>query len=196
MHALPPITRNLLLANGALFALQILGLNDLLTMWFALWPLDGPFMPWQVVTYGFLHGGLAHIFFNMFGVFMFGSEIERTLGSRRYMVLYFASVIVAGFTQILVNSYLMPSPYPTLGASGGVFGLLIAFALLFPNQRIQLLFPPIPMRAWVFVTLYGLLELYLGFARAQSGVAHFAHLGGMLGGYLAIRHFRRSVTRG
>jgi membrane associated rhomboid family serine protease len=191
MHSIPPITRFLLLANGAVFALQWLGFDSWLTQMFALWPLQGPFFPWQVVTYAFLHGDLWHIFFNMFAVYMFGGALESALGGRRFMQLYLASVIVAAIAQIVVNSYLMPAPYPTLGASGGVFGVLLGYAILYPNRRVQLLFPPIPMKAWLFVTLYGLLELYLGFSRHATGIAHFAHLGGMLGGFLAIWRFRR-----
>jgi membrane associated rhomboid family serine protease len=193
MHSLPPVTRNLLFANIGFFVLQLAGFNDLLTLWFALWPLQGPFAPWQLVSYAFLHGSIPHIFLNMFGVYMFGSELERTLGPKRYATLYFSSVIVAALAQIAINSYLRPSPYPTLGASGGLFGLLIAFAMLNPNRIVQLLIPPIPMRAWVFVTLYGIFELVMGVTRTASGIAHFAHLGGMLGGWLAIQQFRRQI---
>jgi membrane associated rhomboid family serine protease len=194
MHSIPPITRFLLVANAAVFALQWFGFDAWLTRLFALWPLQGPFVLWQVVTYAFLHGDLWHIFFNMFAVYMFGGALESALGGRRFMQLYLASVVVAAVAQIIVNSYLMPAPYPTLGASGGVFGILLGYAMLYPNRRVQLLFPPIPMKAWVFVTLYGLLELYLGFSRHATGIAHFAHLGGMLGGFLAIWQFRRTLS--
>ncbi len=194
MHDLPPITRKLLLANVAIFALQALGFDAFLKAWFSLWPLGSNFFPWQVVTYGFLHGDFFHIFFNMFGIYMFGSELERTLGPPRFFMLYFTSVIVAALTQTVINSYIYPSPWPTIGASGGLFGLLIAYAMLFPQRRLQLLFPPILMRAWVFVTLYGIAELWFGFSRAATGIAHFAHLGGMLGGFLVVRQYRK-LTR-
>lgn len=147
---------------------------------FALMPLQQGFMPWQVVTYAFLHGNFAHIAFNMFGLWMFGSDLEASFGTRRFLALYFASVIAAAFTQILVTT-LMHNPEPTIGASGGVFGLLLTFAVLYPKRIIVLLIPPVPLPAWLFVTLYGLIELWLGVSGAEASVAHFAHLGGMLG---------------
>ncbi len=155
---------------------------------FVLWPFGEGFAPWQLVTYGFLHdtSGFTHIFFNMFAIYMFGSALEQFFGTRWYVLLYFVSVITAGLTQLVVNE-IIGSPYPTLGASGGVFGLLLAFGMYFPHQRIMLIFPPIPMPAWVAVTAYGALELFLGVTGTQAGVAHFAHLGGMLGAFLMIQ---------
>jgi membrane associated rhomboid family serine protease len=192
MFALPPVTRALILANVVMFGLQALGFDALLTRWLALWPWNsGAFFPWQLLTYGFLHGGLGHLFFNMFGIYMFGAELERHFGARRYMQLYAASLLFAALAQILVGVMFVPMAGPTVGASGGLFGLLIAFALLFPRRRILLLIPPIPMPAWLFVTLYGVIELSLGFYRPQGGIAHFAHLGGMLGGFLAVRLLQR-----
>jgi membrane associated rhomboid family serine protease len=189
---MPPATQAIIGVNVVVFLLQGT-LGDSTTLLFALWPLGpspfGPdvgFMPWQLVTYGFLHGGFAHIFFNMFAVYMFGSTLEQFLGTRFYVLLYFASVVTAALTQLGVNE-LMGSPYPTLGASGGVFGLLLAFGMFFPHQRIMLLFPPIPMPAWVAVTAFGALELFFGITGTQAGVANFAHLGGMLGAFLLIQ---------
>jgi len=187
MPPLPPITQALVLANVAFFALDYL-LGHALQDWFALWPLGSRFMPYQVVTYAFLHGGLEHLFFNMLGLWMFGSELERIWGGKRYLQFYFASVLSAAATQILVT-LLLGSPYPTVGASGGIFGLLLAYGMLFPNRTIMPLFPPIPMKAKTFVAVYGGLELFLGVTGTQSGVAHFAHLGGMLGGFLMIRYW-------
>jgi membrane associated rhomboid family serine protease len=190
---MPPATQAILIANIAVFLLQYT-LGDTMTLWFALWPLSssavfGPdvgFAPWQLLTYGFLHGGFAHIFFNMFGLYTFGSALEQFFGTRFYATLYFVSVLTAGVIQLIVNE-LLGSPYPTLGASGGVFGLLLAFGMYFPHQRIMLIFPPIPMPAWVAVTAYGAIELFLGVTGTQAGVAHFAHLGGMLGSFLMIQ---------
>ena len=162
--------------------------------WFALWP-DGTFMPWQLVTYSFLHGGIAHIFFNMFGLYMFGSEIERLFGSRFYLLYYLASVVVAALTHLLIT-YLMGSPpAPMVGASGGVYGLLLAFGWYFPQRRVVLLFPPIPMPARIFVIVFGVLELFFGVTGTAAGVAHFAHLGGMLGGWLMIEARRRRLWK-
>jgi membrane associated rhomboid family serine protease len=185
----PPATRAIILLNVALFLLQRL-VGDAITGPLALWPLGPLFEPWQIVTYAFLHGGYAHIFFNMFALWMFGSQLERFWGTRRFVTFYLACVVSAAGAQLLVTS-LLRQPYPTLGASGGVFGLLLGFAMFFPRQRLMLIFPPIPMPAWLFVTLYGVLELYLGVTGTEAGVAHFAHLGGMLGGWLTILSWRR-----
>jgi membrane associated rhomboid family serine protease len=122
----------------------------------------------------------------MFAVFTFGSTLEQFFGTRFYVTLYFVSVVTAGLTQLVVN-VLMGSPYPTVGASGGVFGLLLAFGMHFPQQRVMLIFPPVAMPAWVAVTVFGGLALFMGVTGTQAGVAHFAHLGGMLGGFLLIQ---------
>ncbi len=188
MPALPPITQALLLINVALFAADLL-LGNLLTALFALWPLgSGRFMPWQVVSYGFLHGSFGHLFFNMLGLWMFGAELERFWGGKRYLQFYMASVLTAALTQLLVG--LFTGGAPTVGASGGLFGLLLAFGMMFPNRTIMPLFPPIPMKAKTFVMVFGGLELLFGVTGTASGVAHFAHLGGMLGGFLMIRYWR------
>lgn len=197
---MPRATQAIIGANVVVFLLQS-SMGDWATIWFALWPLGasavyGPevgFEPWQLVTYSFLHGGFSHIFFNMFAVYMFGSTLEQLFGTRGYVALYFVSVVTAGVAQLGVSA-LMSSPYPTLGASGGVFGLLLAFGMYFTQQKIMLIFPPIPMPAWVAVTAYGALELFLGVTGTQAGVAHFAHLGGMLGAFLMIQ-WRRGKTR-
>jgi membrane associated rhomboid family serine protease len=182
---MPPATQAIIAANVVVYFLQGWMGDGIAT--FLLWPVDSPnFAPWQVVSYGFLHGGVSHIFFNMFAVYMFGSTLEQFFGTRFYVLLYFASVITAGVTQLVVNE-VTGSPYHTLGASGGVFGLLLAFGMYFPHQRIMLLFPPIPMPAWVAVTLFGAIELFFGITGTQAGVANFAHLGGMLGAFLLIQ---------
>ena len=194
MPPIPPVTQALLLANVAIFFLgELLGPGLLST--FALWPIEsGGFLPWQVVSYSFLHGNFNHLFFNMLGLWMFGSELEHLWGQRRFLVFYFASVIAAALTQLLVN-YLLGTGGPTIGASGGLFGLLLAFAVLFPNRTI-LLFFVIPMKAKWLALLYGVLELYQGVYVMSSGVAHFAHLGGMLGGYLTLRYWRGQAPFG
>jgi membrane associated rhomboid family serine protease len=186
---MPPLTKSLLIANVVVFLLQQ-ALGDSFSALLALWPLgSGEFMPWQLVTYAFAHASLTHIAFNMYGLWMFGSELERVWGPRRLAVFYFVSVLAAAIAQLAVSA-LLGSDAPTLGASGGLFGLLVGFAMLFPQRRIVLLIPPIPMPAWVFVTLYGVIELTLGVTGTQAGVAHFAHLGGLLGGWLVIRYWR------
>jgi membrane associated rhomboid family serine protease len=193
--AIPPITRTLIIACVAIFGAELL-LGDVSIVYFALWPLGvsmgpGPgFMPWQIVTYSFLHGNLTHLAFNMLALYMFGGELERLLGQQRYLNLYFTSVISAALIQLALPFVLPTEPAPVLGASGGVFGLLLAYGVFFPRRTIVLLIPPIPMPARVFVILYGAIELFLGVTGTQEGVAHFAHLGGMLGAWLLIRHWR------
>jgi membrane associated rhomboid family serine protease len=200
MPNLPPVTRYLLIANVLVFALQQL-LPDAsalaLISHFALWPL-GPspysnvagFEPWQLVTYAFMHGGFEHILFNMFGLYMFGGVIERTFGARNYTIYYFVCAIVAAVAQLLVVKYFTHGFYPTIGASGALFGLLLAFGMLYPHEKVFLIFLPIPTPAWLFVIGYALVELVLGVTGTQAGVAHFAHLGGMVGGYVMIQYWR------
>jgi membrane associated rhomboid family serine protease len=193
MPPLPPVTQALLLANVAIFFLGEL-LDPGLLSAFALWPIGTAFWPWQIVTYAFLHGSFNHLFFNMLGLWMFGSELEQVWGRNRFIQFYFASVIAAALTQLVV-SYALGSQAPTIGASGGLFGLLLAFAMIFPN-RIILVFFVLPMKAKYLVALYGILELYQGAYVLNSGVAHFAHLGGMLGGLLTIRYWRGQAPFG
>jgi membrane associated rhomboid family serine protease len=193
-RTLPPVTRALIIANVVVYLLEQLA-NDTFMSLFALWPLGPLFHPWQVVTYSFLHDptGFAHIFFNMFALYMFGGALESFWGSRRFAMYYLASVLAAACTELVVLSQ-QRLVEPVIGASGGVFGLLLGFAWFFPRQRLMLLFPPIPMPAWLFVTLYGALELVLGVTGAQDNVAHFAHLGGMLGGAVMILLWRSRIS--
>ena len=195
------MVRLLIVTNVLVYVLQ-LGAADALLADFALWPPGRHtvpelgrtvgFEPWQLLTSSFLHGGLAHLGLNMFALWMFGRDVERVLGAVRFAQLYFTSVLAAGLAELAVVTFLSAgSPYPTVGASGGVFGVLLAFGLMFPNRTLVLLFPPIPMPAWIFVTLYGVVELLNGVFGTAAGVAHFAHLGGMLGAFLWLRRWRR-----
>lgn len=198
---LPPVTKALLVANALVFVLQQL-LGDANFAPFMLWPLGGSsidasaapaFMPWQLLTYGFLHGSFAHVAFNMLALVMFGAPLEYTWGNRRFLTYFLVCVVGAGLIQLAVASWTLQQggdAYPTIGASGGVFGLLLAYGMLFPNQRVMLLIPPIPMKARTLVIVYGAIELLLGATGLQPGVAHFAHLGGMLFGWLLIRYWR------
>ena len=195
--AIPNVIFALLIINGVVFALQQVSPRFLLIN-FALWPAgpsNSPFMPWQLVTYGFLHGNLMHIAFNMFALWMFGRELEVMMGPRRFLTYFFTCVIGAGIVQLIVAN-IQGGLYPTVGASGGVFGILLAYGLAFPNRMIMLMFPPIPMKAKYFVLVFGLLELYLGISGNAPGVANFAHLGGMLFGFLLLRYWSRGRRRG
>ncbi|PZQ18535.1 MAG: DUF1751 domain-containing protein [Rhodanobacter denitrificans] len=203
LNDVPPVTRALLIANVAIFVLQQ-WFDEWLIVNFALWPL-GPhqvygvengvalrvgFEIWQVVTYGFLHGSVMHIAFNMLALWMFGGPIERLFGSRPFAVYYLVCVIGAAAAQLIVVSFFTGGFYPTLGASGGVMGLLLAFGMMYPQARVMALLIPVPMPAWLFVILYGVMELIFGITRTQSGVAHFAHLGGMVVGWVLILYWR------
>jgi membrane associated rhomboid family serine protease len=193
---LPPITQALLITNVIVFLLQGFGGPGLIA-WFALWPVapSGPvavpsFQLWQLVSYSFLHGGLAHLFFNMLALYMFGADIERLFGARFYLQYYFASVVAAALCHLVFVAWVGGPPVPTVGASGGVYGVLLAYGVFFPRRTVVLLIPPIPMPARVFVALFAALELWFGVTGTASGIAHFAHLGGMLGGFLMIQYRR------
>lgn len=187
---MPPAILALLGANIVAYLLQGQAGPELFVR-FALWPpgMSGapPFEPWQLISYGFLHGSFTHLLFNMLALYMFGPDIERLFGTRFFLLYYFACVVTAAATHLVVTAWMGAPPAPMVGASGAVFGILLAFGRYFPQRRIVLLFPPIPMPARVFVIGYGVLELVLGVTGTASGVAHFAHLGGMLGGWLMIQ---------
>jgi membrane associated rhomboid family serine protease len=186
----------LIAANVAMYVLQSLSgraLDETLELW-PLAPIDGHvyFHGWQIVTYAFLHStdNIAHLLLNMLGLWMFGAEIERYVGPWRLLACYFASVLTAALTQLVVPGLLGAPPAPTIGASGGVFGLLLAYALLFPHRKVVPLIPPIPMPAWLFAAIYAGVELFMGVTGTLSGIAHFAHLGGMIGSAAVVAQWR------
>jgi len=188
--AIPNVIFALLIANGLVFALQQL-YPQFMYINFALWPTTDPyerFELWQLLTYGFLHRDVMHIAFNLFALWMFGSDLERLMGTQRFLIYFFVCVVGAALVQLLVSKF-QGGIYPTVGASGGVFGILLAYGLSFPNRTVMLIFPPIPMKAKYFVLFYGLLELYLGVSGNAPGVANFAHLGGMLFGFMLLRYW-------
>ena len=193
---LTPATRAIILVNVLVFVVELLLPRSIWSL-FALWPLATPerlFRPWQLVTYAFLHEGVTHIFFNMFALYVFGPALESYWGARRFLGYYLVCVIAAGATQLAVE-YAMGAGEPTIGASGGIFGILLAFALCFPRARLLLYFA-IPVPAWLFVSGYAVLELFFGVTGRQESVAHFAHLGGMLGGALMMLYWRLRSDRG
>ena len=172
----PPISIGIIVACVAVYLLHNISAQ------LALWPMfSGYFQPWQLLTYGFLHGGFNHLFFNMFAVWMFGTPLEQAWGSQRFAAYFGACVVGAAVIQLIVQLF-EGGVYPTIGASGGVFGLLLAYGAMWPDNRIFLLFFPVPIKAKWFVLIYGGIELLLGFTRAMPGIAHFAHLGGMIFG--------------
>lgn len=225
MPPLSPTTRNAMIVCAVAFALSLFAP---LAQWLALWPLaSGQFMPWQLLSYALLHGDLSHLLFNMLGLWMFGSELERLWGPRRYLQFMAGAAVAAALAQLGVTA-LMGSATPTVGASGILFGLLMAYALSFPRRQFDLVgflpvvlllmpsqvlniagmvlfvvmftnrqavpIPPVPVRAMTLVALYGALELLLGLF-FRSGIAHFAHLGGLLGGWLMLAWWRGRFRR-
>lgn len=205
----PPVVKNLIIANCVmLLATELLPFGDDIVGYLALFNPESPFFhSFQVVSYMFLHGGLNHLFFNMFALWMFGRSLEAEIGSQRFLTYYLVCGIGAALLQLgvgwieyahAVQTYGAISPaarvllqIPTVGASGAVFGLLLAFGVMHPNATIMLMFPPIPMKAKWFVFIYGLIELFFGMSGHQPGVAHFAHLGGMLWGLLLLLYWRK-----
>lgn len=210
MQNIPPVTRALLIANVLIFLLQQVA-GDWLIAHFALWPVaswpidavrlpDGSmlqgFEPWQLVSYGFLHGGLPHIAFNMLALWMFGVPVEQAFGTKRYTFFYFVCVIGAALAQLATIHFFKPYDfYPTLGASGGVFGIMLAYAMIYPSARIIMLFFPVPIPAPIAVIGYMVVELVLGVTGTQEGVAHFAHLGGAAAGFVLLRWWRAQALR-
>jgi membrane associated rhomboid family serine protease len=200
------VVRNLLIINIVVFVVGTFILPpEVANTWLAVhYPTSEYFQPVQLVTYMFMHGSLTHLFFNMFGLYMFGPPIEYTLGPKRFLFYY----LVAGFGALALHfgveyyqiNFAGYSPeigdIPMVGASGAIFGLLAAYGMMYPNNVIQMLFPPIPMKAKYFVLLYAGLELYLGISGRQAGVAHFAHVGGALFGFLLIIYWRNGGTVG
>ena len=193
---IPDVVFGLLIMNGLLYAVERF-FPEFTLYNFALWPLDsGLFRPWQLLTYGFLHdlNSLYHIGFNMLGLWMFGRHIEPMMGSKRFLIYYLVCVVGAGVVQMLVAGF-QGGVYFTVGASGGLMGVLLAYALAFPNQTIMLLVPPIPMKAKYFVLIFALISIFLGVSGTAPGVAHFAHLGRMLVGFLLLRYWSKSNPR-
>jgi membrane associated rhomboid family serine protease len=257
MNRTTPIVLNLLIINILLFVgTYFFGRQGWLTEYLALYYPESPyFQPYQFITHIFMHGGIAHIGFNMYALWMFGTPIETAWGGKRFLFYYLFTGLGAAALHIFVNYLIFhgiqvdivafgntPSPelfrqfidahkesfnekfisgcyslysewlevpdqqtyadtaleimrnireslmnVPTVGASGAVFGLLLAFGMMYPNVQLMLIFPPIPIKAKWFVLGYGGIELFLGFSQPGSNIAHFAHIGGMLFGYLLIR---------
>jgi len=183
----PPAVKHLLIINVLVFiAMWTPGIGPYLQQYGMLFPIEsGYFHVWQLVTYMFLHAGFGHIFFNLFALWMFGQSIENFWGTRRFTLYYFLTGIGAALLHMLIGG----GGAPTLGASGAVYGILLAFGMMFPERRIMLLFPPIPMKAKYFVAIFGVIELVSGISRTDSNVAHFAHLGGMVVGYILIKYW-------
>ena len=203
----PPVVMNLLIANVVVYLAMELIPEKMMS--FPLYNIDLSYTEqtlfkwWQPITYMFMHGGFSHLFFNMFSLWMFGRSLEWELGAKRFLIYYFvcgigAAIVQLGVAQIDLASTELWSPAwiaymqtPTVGASGAIFGLLLAFGMIYPNAVITMIFPPISMKAKWFVMIYGILELLLGVSGRMDNVAHFAHLGGMFWGWLLLLWWQR-----
>jgi len=205
--SLTSFVQTLLILNGGMFLVEMSTGGSLITS-LALWPLapatppglfqSAPhFQLWQLITYSFLHGSVMHLLLNMYALWLFGTRMELVWGSSAFALYYFFCVVGAGLVQLVVATVAAGEGgiYPTVGASGGIFGLLLAFGLTFPNERLMLIFPPVVLKAKWLVLIYGGIELWAGVTGTEEGVAHFAHLGGMFFGYLLLRYWRRRPPR-
>ncbi|MEX2602120.1 MAG: rhomboid family intramembrane serine protease [Balneolaceae bacterium] len=183
----PPAVKHLVIINLLVFlALMTPGIGNILFRFGALWPIGGGyFEPWQLVTYMFLHADLWHVFFNLFALWIFGQAIEQFWGTRRFTTYYF----LTGIGAALIHMWIDGGGAPTIGASGAVFGILLAFGMMFPDRYIMLLIPPMPIKAKYFVAIFGGIELFFGITGTRSGIAHFAHLGGMVVGFALIKYW-------
>lgn len=202
---IPTVTKNLVAINILMFIATLVNENFMVANFAMFYPASPFFKPWQILTHMFMHGGFWHIFFNMYSLLMFGSILERSLGPKKYLIFYFVTGLgaVALHTGVewlqarvfiangIAQAYQQLLVTPTLGASGAIYGVLIGFAMLYPQARLTLIFPPIPMTAKWLVIIFAAIELFSGINGIQESVAHFAHLGGMLFGWLLIRWWRK-----
>lgn len=196
MSNVPVVTKNLLIINVILFAATFLGERFFKTNvmgWLVLYdPHSVLFRFWQPVTYMFMHGGFWHLFMNMYTLYIFGSVVERMIGSRKFTILYLISGLGAAAVHLLVMTWMRGAAAPMLGASGAVYGVLIAYAMIFPNSRISLIFPPISLNAKWMVIIFAVLSLVVGVTGTAEGVAHFAHLGGMIFGFFVVYFWKKA----
>ena len=202
---IPTVTKNLVAINILMFLATLINENFMVANFAMFYPASPFFKPWQILTHMFMHGGFWHIFFNMYSLLMFGSILERSLGPKKYLIFYFVTGLgaVALHTGVewmqarvfiangIAQAYQQLLVTPTLGASGAIYGVLIGFAMLYPQAQLMLIFPPIPVKAKWLVVIFAVIELFSGINGIQDGVAHFAHLGGMLFGWLLIRWWRK-----
>ena len=210
----PKVTRNLIIINVLMFIGTLLAEETMIKTFALFYPTSPFFHWWQYITHMFMHGGWWHIFFNMYSLFIFGSVLERIIGEKKFLIFYFVCGLGAVALHIGVQ-YLQAQSYmaqiaqgskaamdayqalkitPTVGASGAIYGLLIGYAMLFPDSKLTLIFPPVTLSAKWWIIIFATIELVTGVTGVASGIAHFAHLGGMLFGFLLIRYWRRKGT--
>ncbi len=202
----PPVTKNLVIINVIIFIMTSLKKDFMIENFAMFYPASPFFKLWQPLTHMFMHGGFAHIFFNMYTLFIFGSVLERVWGGKKFLIFYFltglgAAALHIGVQWVDIQLYMSQANNtaifdlmrtPTVGASGAIYGLLIGYAMLFPDSVMTLIFPPISMKAKWFVLIFAAIELLMGITGARVGIAHFAHLGGMLFGWLIILYWKKT----
>ena len=190
MNNIPKAVKHIIIINLLMLVLTYLN-NPLMSKWFALNPVTFLWKPWQLVTYMFMHGGFGHLFFNMYTLFIFGSVLENVWGTKKFLTFYFVTGIGAALVNIGVQ-YLTGSFALTVGASGAIYGILMGYAMLYPDSRLTLLFPPVSMKAKWFVLIFAGIELLLGISNNPAdNVAHFAHLGGLIFAFLLIMFWKK-----
>ena len=205
LSSLPKATKHILAINILLFVATLINEQFMVEKFAMFYPTSPFFKPWQVVTHMFMHGGFWHLFFNMYSLLMFGTILERSFGTKRFLIFYFvtglgAALLHTGVEYLQAQSYVSAGAFnayhsllctPTLGASGAIYGILLGFGMLYPNEVLMLMFPPIPLKAKWFVLIFAGIELVTGILGTSDGVAQFAHLGGMLFGFLLITYWRK-----
>lgn len=207
---IPEVTRNLFIVNALMFIATLINQNFMVGTFAVFYPKSPFFRWWQPVTYMFMHGNFWHIFVNMWGLLMFGSALERAIGSKKYLLFFFvtglgALLIHFGVQYLQVQSLMAAGASsqqayydilrtPTLGASGALYGIQIGYAMLYPNDKWTLLFPPVTLKAKWFVLIFIGIELFTGVTGTLDGIAHFAHLGGALFGFLMILYWKKKGT--
>lgn len=200
-----PVVKNLIIINAVIWIATVI-LGDSSYQYLALFPFESQyFQPFQLVSHMFMHGGFWHLFFNMYTLMIFGTALERMWGGNKFLVFYFVTGLGAALCHNLVlhlqiehfiqigdiASAAMTKVIPTVGASGAIYGVLLGYAMLFPNQILQLIFPPVALKAKYFVLIFGGIELITGLTGMGGNVAHFAHLGGMLFGLILILYWKK-----
>ena len=190
---IPTATRNLFLVNALMFIATCINQNYMVATFAMFFPTSPFFHWWQPVTHMFMHGGFWHIFLNMWCLLMFGSALERSIGSRKFVLFYFVAGLGAVAVHTLVQYLQGPIlNVPTLGASGAIYGIQIGYAMLYPNDIWTLVFPPVSLKAKWFVLIFIAIELFTGITGTADGVAHFAHLGGALFGFLLMLYWKKT----
>lgn len=206
LSTIPSVTKNIIIINVIMFLATLVNEDFMIRTFAMFFPASPLFKWWQPVTHMFMHGGFWHIFFNMYTLLMFGTMVERTIGTKKFLTFYFitglgAVALHSGVQWIQAQHFLSAGAElsywnilrtPTVGASGAIYGVLIGFAMLYPDAPLTLIFPPVTLKAKWFVIIFAVIELATGVRGVTDGVAHFAHLGGMLFGFLLLRWWRRT----